>query len=108
MSEPGQKYFKLRVYVAGKEHHLVVWDGVRDYENQPAIEGLAATGQFGAKVGKLGIVQIRNGRIGRRVFKTLFPTFDNAVLWTRNHAVYSAIVNSLREQSDFSFEGLTS
>jgi hypothetical protein len=53
------QYFKLRVYIAGKAHHVVVWDGVRDYESHPAIEGLAATGQFGqGEIGELGIVQI--------------------------------------------------
>ena len=51
--------------------------------------------------------KFQNGRADRRLLRTLFPTFGSVVLWTRDRAAYSAVVNNLREQSDF-FEGLTS
>jgi len=42
MSKPGSKYFKGRIYQGERVLHYIIWDGVRDYRNEPPLKIIAA------------------------------------------------------------------
>jgi hypothetical protein len=94
---PGKKYFKGRIYRRGKVHPFVVWDGMRDYENEPPPHLFIAEGLRG----RIGIKQLRKKpRSTLETIVLLAGSFDSIVLWTRDHALYRTIVDEVTAQSN--------
>ena len=102
MSIPGAKLFKGRIIdpTTHRVVHYVVWDGVRDYGNEPSQELIALFANAAGPSGKVGVVQIRNRKAGRNLIEFLDGSFDSIIIWARDHRTYRAIVDNLEAQSD--------
>jgi hypothetical protein len=102
LHRPGKKLFKGRIIhpTTHRVVHYVVWDGVRDYENEPSQELIALLANAAGPDGTVGIVQIRNHKAGRKLIEFLNGPFDHFIIWARDHHTYRAIVDNLEAQSD--------
>ena len=92
----GQRYFKGRVLAGERASHFVVWNGLLDYASPPPPILLVAENL----TGRTCVAQIRNSKVGTETVTALLESCDSLILWTRNTAVYRAIVENIKRQSD--------
>jgi hypothetical protein len=76
--------------------HVVVWDGVRDFQSLPNIDDLEQAGDLGRRgVGKLVLARA-HGPCDWSHIAELVPDEGGAIiLWTRDHAIYTTIAANL-------------
>jgi hypothetical protein len=104
MTKPGTKYFKGRIVCGDTVSHLIIWDGVRDYQN-----GLPAVGAMMVlPPGDVIIAHINKQRAETPITK-LFqqlraasPTTSpnvHVILCARDHTTYRRLVNAFESSS---------
>jgi hypothetical protein len=88
------KYFVFRVFRQGRETPVVVWNGVRDYENSFLEAAIPELGEGGPSR-KVHIVQIGKP-VGdkRSIYKTVQALVDRGpvMLWARDQATYDSVI----------------
>lgn len=86
------KYFKYRsISQNGQVQHCVVWDGIKDWKNQPAIQGLRLAGEIpGQKVAIIRIDMYEDWV--DMLLKGPLPGCDSIVFWTNNRKTYRTII----------------
>jgi hypothetical protein len=96
VNRPGDKYFKGRVIGGERVFHYIVWDGVRDYENQPPLRNLAVVEKTGkliyVRVDETAVEDIEDINALIRSPMQFCPDVGGLVVWTRDHRTYRLIV----------------
>jgi hypothetical protein len=93
------KYFLMHLLRDGRKVPIIVWNGIRDYENPVPPYVIANEPSF-ATTTKIGIVQIGKPfgtgtrRSARRLVNAL--PFDGIILWARDSRVYDSAVEEFR------------
>jgi hypothetical protein len=104
--------YACRVFHGGKEHVVLVWNGVKNYARKPSPDNLACADLGGLEFGeRIFIAQIRApcGTRGRastaKTLSVLLSTCDSVILWTRDTKTYNAIRDDLRNYATLNFDG---
>ena len=99
-SRPGAKYHKTRVHsIDGpKIASIVIWDGIKNYENEPPIPSIVIAEKFDAK--KLLVIQVgKDWEEGELRFQLgIEAAYDGAdvIFYAANHAVYRQLCRSIK------------
>src|SRR5262245_17654368 len=96
--KPGSKYFKGRIFAGERVLHYIIWDGVRDYQNEPPLKGIAA--QFPGvalhvKVDADAVEDIEDLHVLLSSPIDACPDCGSLVMWARDHWTYRLIVQHL-------------
>ena len=100
MSKPGSKYFKGRIYQGKRVLHYIIWDGVRDYRNEPPLKIIAAQFEGTAlhvKVDAQAIEDIDDLHALLAAPLDGCPDCGALVMWARDHRTYRRIVQHLTD-----------
>jgi hypothetical protein len=97
-TKPGNKYFKGRCIQGQQVLHYVVWDGVRNYENAPPLQAIAALEKMHGKQLQLRVDKDAVEDIEYLIAAPLqHPEVGGLVVWARDHKIYRSIVQRLTQ-----------
>jgi hypothetical protein len=96
---PGSKYFKGRVVYGNRVLRYVVWDGVRNYENAPPLQALAALEKMPGLQLNLRVDETAVEDIEYLITAPMdgCPDCGGLVVWTRDHRTYRLIVQRMAQ-----------
>ena len=95
--EPGQTFFKGRLFDGKQMKPFIVWDGRRNYASIPPPE-LAAAGHLHGRVVITQIGKAFNMNLIESILVT--ANCDSLIIWARDVAMYKTIVETISAKAD--------
>jgi hypothetical protein len=93
---PGERYFKMTMINGDNTVRVVVWDGIRHYENEPLVPNICALEKMDSSL--LTIVQTRRGREVVKIVNRVLGSGNDLIIWTRDHKTYCEAVDEMSNQ----------